>query len=192
MKRKIRWKLSVKRRRILGISDSVQNSIEIHRKYKMRVVSLNFDKNNFHVRSGIRTHAYISRLRPERSALDHSAILTKKYWVIGSGHIFRNNYVFQHVCTFYTFYTLYGLQNTLLIVVGFEPTPPKWLVPKTSALDHSATLPDHIDQKRSKTAFQCFLTFVTLPWYHGLLKTMWQRWDSNPRHRSDWCLKPAP
>ena len=25
--------------------------------------------------------------------------------------------------------------------VGFEPTPPKRLVPKTSALDHSATLP---------------------------------------------------
>ena len=25
----------------------------------------------------------------------------------------------------------------------FEPTPPKWLVPKTSALDHSATLPQH-------------------------------------------------
>ena len=24
---------------------------------------------------------------------------------------------------------------------GFEPTPPKRLVPKTSALDHSATLP---------------------------------------------------
>ena len=29
----------------------------------------------------------------------------------------------------------------VLIVVGFEPTPPKRLVPKTSALDHSATLP---------------------------------------------------
>ena len=29
-----------------------------------------------YVRSGIRTHAYKSRLRPERSALDHSAILT--------------------------------------------------------------------------------------------------------------------
>ena len=29
------------------------------------------------VRSGIRTHAYICRLRPERSALDHSAILTR-------------------------------------------------------------------------------------------------------------------
>ena len=25
--------------------------------------------------------------------------------------------------------------------VGFEPTPPERLVPKTSALDHSATLP---------------------------------------------------
>ena len=28
-----------------------------------------------------------------------------------------------------------------MAVVGFEPTPPKRLVPKTSALDHSATLP---------------------------------------------------
>ncbi len=27
--------------------------------------------------------------------------------------------------------------------VGFEPTPPKRLVPKTSALDHSATQPFH-------------------------------------------------
>ena len=31
------------------------------------------------VRSGIRTHAYESRLRPERSALDHSAILNANY-----------------------------------------------------------------------------------------------------------------
>ena len=30
-----------------------------------------------------------------------------------------------------------------LIVMGFEPTPPKWMVPKTSVLDHSATLPQH-------------------------------------------------
>ena len=29
-----------------------------------------------------------------------------------------------------------------MAAVGFEPTPPKRLVPKTSALDHSATLPD--------------------------------------------------
>ncbi|GIY62355.1 hypothetical protein CDAR_50081, partial [Caerostris darwini] len=28
-----------------------------------------------------------------------------------------------------------------MAAVGFEPTPPQRLVPKTSALDHSATLP---------------------------------------------------
>ena len=55
---------------------------------------MNFDENPVNVRSGIRTHAYISRLRPERSALDHSAILTKKNVVIGSGHIFRHIGVF--------------------------------------------------------------------------------------------------
>ena len=32
------------------------------------------------VRSGIRTHAHRSGLRPERSALDRSAILTTKLW----------------------------------------------------------------------------------------------------------------
>ena len=36
---------------------------------------LNLGKKYF-VRSGIRTHAHRSGLRPERSALDHSAILT--------------------------------------------------------------------------------------------------------------------
>ena len=35
------------------------------------------EKNKKFVRSGIRTHAYKSRLRPERSALDRSAILTR-------------------------------------------------------------------------------------------------------------------
>ena len=34
------------------------------------------------------------------------------------------------------------MQKLNLAAVGFEPTPPKRLVPKTSALDHSATLPD--------------------------------------------------
>ena len=34
------------------------------------------------VRSGIRTHAYKSRLRPERSALDRSAILTTIYRMV--------------------------------------------------------------------------------------------------------------
>ena len=33
-------------------------------------------RQNVHVRSGIRTHAWRTRLRPERSALDRSAILT--------------------------------------------------------------------------------------------------------------------
>ena len=35
------------------------------------------------------------------------------------------------------------LKIAYLAAVGFEPTPPKRLVPKTSALDHSATLPSH-------------------------------------------------
>ena len=37
-------------------------------------------------------------------------------------------------------------QKWNLAAVGFEPTPPKRLVPKTSALDHSATLP-HMETK---------------------------------------------
>ena len=36
-------------------------------------------------------------------------------------------------------------ENTPLAVVGFEPTPPKRLEPKSSALDRSATLP-HVAQ----------------------------------------------
>ena len=36
-------------------------------------------KKMSYVRSGIRTHAYRSRLRPERSALDRSAILTRTF-----------------------------------------------------------------------------------------------------------------
>ena len=34
------------------------------------------------------------------------------------------------------------------------------------------------------------LALLPLPWYKR--KLCWQRWDSNPRHRNDWCLKPAP
>ena len=43
--------------------------------------------------------------------------------------------------------TTYLGKNTCaksLAAVGFEPTPPKRLVPKTSALDRSATLPSHL------------------------------------------------
>ena len=128
------------------------------------------------VRSGIRTHAYISRLRPERSALDHSAILTRggqNYWTKW----------------WYQLFSPFSTGKTRLIVVGFEPTPPKWLVPKTSALDHSATLPYHLLIKRKKTAPGLLLLRY---WNFQYLNTVWQRWDSNPRHRSDWCLKPAP
>ena len=33
--------------------------------------------------------------------------------------------------------------------MGYEPTPPKRLVPKTSALDHSATQPDHWEKENA-------------------------------------------
>ena len=45
----------------------------IIRRYSGRVSDVG---KSFFVRSGIRTHAHRSGLRPERSALDHSAILT--------------------------------------------------------------------------------------------------------------------
>ena len=43
--------------------------------------------------------------------------------------------------TFFGILNLIYITKYFLAVVGFEPTPPKRLVPKTSALDHSATLP---------------------------------------------------
>ena len=46
--------------------------------YTSRLKKKEKEKRKF-VRSGIRTHAYRSRLRPERSALDHSAILTRTH-----------------------------------------------------------------------------------------------------------------
>ena len=45
----------------------------IYNKQSTSTGELNLSKSS-NVRSGIRTHAYKSRLRPERSALDHSAI----------------------------------------------------------------------------------------------------------------------
>ena len=45
-----------------------------------------------------------------------------------------------------------------MAAVGFEPTPPKRLVPKTSALDHSATLPC--------TSFLAFKNKYTFPFWH--------------------------
>ncbi|GIY12866.1 hypothetical protein CEXT_329051 [Caerostris extrusa] len=78
-----------------------------------------------------------------------------------------------------------------MAAVGFEPTPPQRLVPKTSALDHSATLPTFVHSlglKKNKTKI--------LPFQVSKFKIKpicaWQRWDSNPRLLRDWCLKPAP
>ncbi|GIY62357.1 hypothetical protein CDAR_50091 [Caerostris darwini] len=100
-----------------------------------------------------------------------------------------------------------------MAAVGFEPTPPQRLVPKTSALDHSATLPTSCFSRfKMKTKFFRF-TFRTKNAGHATdvlfsrfkMKTKffrsrqkkkatraWQRWDSNPRLLRDWCLKPAP
>lgn len=33
---------------------------------------------------------------------------------------------------------------------------------------------------------------VALKMGKGKPATVWQRWDSNPRHRNDWSLNPAP
>ena len=41
-----------------------------------------------------------------------------------------------------------------MAAVGFEPTPPKRLVPKTSALDRSATLPTFYPDKLPKFLYQ--------------------------------------
>ena len=52
------------------------------RRTRRRLSSLSHvesSQNNISVRSGIRTHAHRSGLRPERSALDRSAILTDAY-----------------------------------------------------------------------------------------------------------------
>ena len=55
------------------------------------------------VRSGIRTHAYRSRLRPERSALDHSAILTvglaqfSSFRCISFGFLLKREMTILHV-----------------------------------------------------------------------------------------------
>ena len=38
--------------------------------------------------------------------------------------------------------------------VGFEPTPPERLVPKTSALDHSAIQPLCVESQREKMLLQ--------------------------------------
>ena len=42
--------------------------------------------------------------------------------------------------------------------------------------------------KENVTISYCLFNQAT----HDENKETWQRWDSNPRPRRDWCLKPAP
>ena len=89
-------------------------------------------KNN--VRSGIRTHAYRCRLRPERSALDRSAILTlRELGSRGSKALPPHPMSWSRNC-FKTFFfklsSLFGRQIYLLVEInhnrpGFEPSWPR-------------------------------------------------------------------
>ena len=78
---------------------------------------------------------YSGKLTLESGALDHSAILTLKVQPVGL------------LLPMALSLTVFPLKR-YLAAVGFEPTPPKRLVPKTSALDHSATLPLHLEYGR--------------------------------------------
>ena len=66
---------------ILPDFDLNNNNNHHHNNNKNKNKNIEFQKCE-HVRSGIRTHAYKSRLRPERSALDRSAILTTCFQII--------------------------------------------------------------------------------------------------------------
>ena len=50
--------------------------VETYAKFVDLCVKIKLHTSYTNVRGGIRTHAYHSRLQPECSALDHSAILT--------------------------------------------------------------------------------------------------------------------
>ncbi|GFV65554.1 hypothetical protein TNCV_778401 [Trichonephila clavipes] len=113
------------------------------------------------------------RLVPKTSALDHSATLPQHCLIDYEMYYISDQFTFKR--------DKKKMRFKILAAVGFEPTPTMRLVPKTSALDHSATLPQHClidyemyyisDQftfKRDKR--KCVLKF-------------WQRWDSNPRLR---------
>ena len=55
------------------------------------------------------------------------------------------------------------MQKRNLAAVGFEPTPPERLVPKTSALDHSATLPNvlNVGSKHCKSRGAYYISVLT-------------------------------
>ena len=69
------------------------------------------------VRSGIRTHAYKSRLRPERSALDHSAILTYISTAHKDEHLCRGREMETLIHpTLYTLYDVLYPKGTFLFI----------------------------------------------------------------------------
>ncbi|GIY12864.1 hypothetical protein CEXT_329031 [Caerostris extrusa] len=70
------------------------------------------------------------RLVPKTSALDHSATLPT------SAPLGLKENQNSSISSFEQ-----KKSRLCMAAVGFEPTPPQRLVPKTSALDHSATLP---------------------------------------------------
>ena len=66
----------------LVLGSDLEVICEPYYKDKDRIASSDVSKfaKQLLVRSGIRTHAWRTRLRPERSALDRSAILTPHYY----------------------------------------------------------------------------------------------------------------
>ena len=80
-----------------------------------------------------------------------------------------------------------------MAVVGFKTTPSKLLVPETSPLDRLAHYPRRTDMDvASQRANLIVVAIKYLQSTSHSYDMLWQRWDSNPRHRNDWCLKPAP
>ena len=67
----------------------------------------------------------------------------------------------------------------LLAAVGFEPTPPQRLVPKTSALDHSATLPAADLWRFLKCLITaCYPSYYLYEWSHYYEVHFWFRWKN--------------
>ena len=66
-----------------------------------------------------------------------------------------------------------------MAAVGFEPTPSKWLVPKTSALDHSATLPHSKPLHKVKQNLATFemLFLLVLFWASRDSWILWKAWE---------------
>ena len=85
---------------------------------KNRIKNIGREQNKS-VRSGIRTHAHRSGLRPERSALDHSAILTCR---IMAGWIMILIFLETSIC----FGDYVNSNKKNLPRRGIEPRPPRW------------------------------------------------------------------